>query len=404
MAAGLTAAGITGCAPGGRTAVFSGATDSAPATDSVPATPGDKSPASQVTAPPPAGVLGANVNQDLDSLDFAELQAVSATWLRAFYLMQNADQGNVADQAGIRKLTTAIDQGYGTVLNLSFPYDQGVPTSGSSAMQVALQRLDKVLAVVMGKVDILVIGNEPFFESSKADRTTPVINEFYEALAQHAIGYRQHQASSRTQIYMGALTSLESPPAGELPQINRWLDFAKNTPAIAGTDCHPHVASLSDGELYPNYILPRLRPDQKFLATEFSLVRLYGKHLKDPVSNSFASRYGIPRGTLVWQVGKSAIQHPFPQAEWNAFLTSSPWFENNKSFMSDIMGYFRGTNRCAVAGWGLFQDVGGAKSFGPTGLPWVFNTIFCPYTVTQGADGLPGRNVTWATEFRSLQK
>lgn len=163
------------------------------------------------------------------------------------------------------------------------------------------------------------------------------------------------------------------------------------------------MASLSDGELYPNYILPRLRPDQKFLATEFSLVRLYAQHLKDPGSNNFADRYGFRRGTLVWQVGKSAIQHPFPQAEWNDFLTSCPWFENNKNFMSDIMTYFRNTGRCAMAGWGLFQDAGGAKCFGPNSLPWVFNTIFCPYTCQQGVDGLPGRNVNWIAEFRSLQ-
>jgi hypothetical protein len=33
----------------------------------------------------------------------------------------------------------------------------------------------------------------------------------------------------------------------------------------------------------------------------------------------------------------------------------------------------------------------------------VINTMFCPYTIQQGADGLPGRNVTWIDEFRSPQ-
>ncbi|MFC0430842.1 hypothetical protein [Kutzneria buriramensis] len=399
MTAGLVAAGITRCAPGGDHAT--GPQGTTPAG----ATPVGDTQTSRITAPAAAGVLGANVNQDLDTLNLAELHAVSATWLQAFYLMQNADRGNVADQPGMQKLTTAVEQGYGTVLNLSFPYDNGVPTSGSGAMQVALRRLEKVLAVVMGKVDVLVIGNEPFFESSRQDRATPVINEFYETLAQHTVQYRQqHPEAGKTQIYMGALTSLESLPAAEVAQINRWLDFAKNTPAIAGTDCHPHVASLTDAQRYPSYILPRLRPDQKFLATEFSLVRLYAKHLKDPVSTTFADRYGIPPGTLVWQVGASATQRPFPQAEWNDFLTSSPWFENNKNFMSDTMAYFRDTGRCAMAGWGLFQDAGGAKNVGPDTLPWVFNTMFCPYTCQPGVDGLPGRNVTWAAEFRSLQR
>lgn len=114
-AAGLAAAGMTGCVPGGGSAAGpNGAKTASGATDPVRGTAVDDAQASRVTAPAPVGVLGANVNQDLNTLNFAELRAVSATWLRGFYLMQNADQGNVADQPGMRKLTTAIKQGYGT--------------------------------------------------------------------------------------------------------------------------------------------------------------------------------------------------------------------------------------------------------------------------------------------------
>ena len=400
MAAGLGLASLTGCAqnstPGSATP--GSATGSATGSANGSAT-------GRVSAPPATGILAANVNQDLQDTNFAELQAVSATWLRGFYPIQNADQGSVAAQPGIQKLMTAVDQGYGTVLNLKFDYGQGLPTPGSAAFQQVFDRLTKVFAVLLGKVDILVVGNEPFFECSKSDRTTPAINQFYEAVAAHTIAARNSTpGASQTQIFLGALTELDSPQPDELPQINRWLDYAKGTPDIAGTDCHPHVAALSDGQKYVNYVLPRLRPDQKFLATEFSLVKFFKQHLTDPVPAAFANRYGISGGTLVWQVVQQAIAHPFPQAEWNDFLTSCPWFAGHQDFLTNMVAAFRKTGRLAVAGYGITQDTAMVSDFGPTSTPWVFNSLFCPYTTQPGPDGLPGQNSTWTTEFRALQQ
>jgi hypothetical protein len=390
MAVGLAAASTAGCGTivgsKGRSAATAGA---------------GGAPAGRVTAPPPVGVLGADLDQNLDTTNFAELQNLSATWIRGFYPMQDADQGDVANQPGMRKLLTAIGQGYGTVLNLKFKYDQGLPTAGSSKMKVAFERLDKVLAVVMGKVDIVVVGNEPFFECG---RKTENLNEFYEALAQHTIDYRQqHTGSSRkTQIYMGALTDLET-SNGRNALTDRWLEFVRSNPSIAGTDCHPHVPSLSDGQKYIDYIIPRLRPDQKFLATEFSLVKRYKQHLTDPVPARFAEQYHIPRGNQIWQVVRDSIQHPVPQTEWNDFLLACPWFANTRQFLSNLVGNFRKTGRCAVATYPLQQGTPMVQDFGPEKTPWVFTSMFCPHTVQKGAHGLPGQNVTWTNEFRSLQ-
>ncbi|QWF77862.1 hypothetical protein [Amycolatopsis sp. CA-230715] len=358
--------------------------------------------AQRVVAPPPAGVLAANFNQSLDAIDFAALAAVSATWLRGFYLMQNADRGEVADQPGMRKLTDAIGQGYGTVLSLKFAYDNGLPAPGSGAMATALARMDKVLAVVMGKVDILVIGNEPFYECGGK---TANLNEFYEALAQHAIDYRREHAGTgkQTQIYLGALTRLENPRNDWLPHLDRWLDFARGNHDIAGTDCHPHVAAVGDCRKYLDRILPRLRQDQKFLATEFSLVKLWAKHFRDPVSARFADEYHVPKDTPVWQVARDAAEHPVPQAEWNDFLLSQPWFADQKRCMAEMMAMFREHDRCAVAAYGITQDTGATHHIGPDKKPWLFNSIFCPYTVQRGHDGLPGQNTTWRDEFRALQ-
>lgn len=388
--AALTALGATGCSAGGGA-------NAAPAAVTA-FSPG------RVFAAPADGALGADFDQNLDLIDFAQLRAVTATWLRAFYPVP-ADGGNLTDQPGIQRLLAAIASGYGTILTLKFPYnDTPLPAPGSPAMATALAGLDQVLAVAMNKVDVVTIGNEPFNETAQADRDSDSINVFYEALANHAIQYRQEHfgASCRTQIYMGALTKLYL-SANRTPRTERWMAFVSENRSIAGTDIHPHLPDPAAGQAYLDYILPWLRADQKFLATEFSLVFLWKEHLTDPVSPEFAHQYGFEPGTPVWQVVADAIDQPFSQQEWTDFLDSCSWFQANRDFLTDQVERFRRTGKLAVATYSFTQGLPMVQNFGPDKTPWVFNTMFCPHTVQQNPDGLPGQDYTWSNEFRALQ-
>src|SRR3546814_9973577 len=55
----------------------------------------------------------------------------------------------------------------------------------------------------MGKVDILVIGNEPYFETREQDHDLD-LNAFYEAMAGRIIAYRNANCGSgcKTRLYM----------------------------------------------------------------------------------------------------------------------------------------------------------------------------------------------------------
>lgn len=360
--------------------------------------------AARVTAPPPQGVLGANFNGDPRIVNFAELRDVSATWLRGFVPMPDTEKGDPAEHPNIRKLLRAGAQGYGTVLSLKFPYTKKpIPTPGSPAMKAEIKRLDKVLPAVMGKVDILAIGNEPFIESRAEDQDDR-INVFYETIARHVIAFRDKQAgaSAKTQLYMGSLNRLDLPD-WRTPATARWMTFVHDTPALMGVDIHPHLPERGADQKYLDYILPRMRPDQKFLATEFSMVLFWRKHLKDDISTEFADRYHVRRGTPVWKVIKQAIDHPFTQSKWDDFLAMSPWFDSNRNYMREQMETFRRTGKLAVATYGVGQDAAMVEDFGPKSTPWLLNSLFCPHTVQRGEDGLPGRNRTWTDQFRALQ-
>ncbi|GLY81226.1 hypothetical protein [Actinoallomurus iriomotensis] len=356
-------------------------------------------------APSPAarGVLAANVNGTLGSVNLAALRDVSATWLRGFFPMPEADRSDPAGQPAIRNLLTAGERGYGTVLSLKFPYNhRPLPSPGGSAMNTELGRLDRLLPAVMNKVDILAVGNEPFIESRVEDHGR--LNAFYQALARHVIDHRNRHfgARCRTRIYMGALNHLER-PAWRTPATDRWMEFVRGTPAVDGVDIHPHLPAPQAGRAYLDYVLPRMRADQSFLATEFSLVLFWKKHLSDAAPPEFTRRYGMRPGIPVWQVIRQAVARPFPQRKWNDFLLACPWFAENKNFLSDQVTRFRATGRLAVAAYGMAQDSAMAKDFGPESTPWLLNSLLCPYTVQPDENGKIGENRTWADEFRALQ-
>ncbi|MEU5835313.1 hypothetical protein ABZ820_16790 [Streptomyces diacarni] len=366
---------------------------------------GDSGP-SQRPAAAPSGALGANFNEDPSEVSFARLRGVSAAWVRGFLPMPQVAGGSVAEQRAVATLLSAHEKGYGTVLSLKFPYRQRpLPVAGSKAMETELARVDAAARAVLGKVDILVIGNEPFLETRREDRAGPAINAFYEHVAEHVVAYREKHfpQGCRTRLYMGALNHLDD-PAERTAATRRWLDFVHGTSRIEGVDIHPHVTSLDGAQQYLDYVVPRLRSDQKFLATEFSLVLNWGAHMRDKIPPRFARRYGIAPDTRVWQLLKRAVRDPFPQEQWDAFLSASPWFHRNRHYLRDQVERFRATGKLAVATYGVAQADAMVRDIGPDKQPWLLNSLYATRTVRQSEDGTSGRTRAWCADFRALQR
>jgi hypothetical protein len=349
------------------------------------------------------GALGANFNENLDTLDYRELREAHTRWVRGFFPMPQTDQGDPAAHVSISTITKAAARGYDTVLSLKFPYNAAsFPAPGSAKMAAELARLDKVLPAVMGKVDILAIGNEPFIESLPAERDQR-LNTFYETVARHVIDYRREKcgADCGTALYMGALNRLDLADR-RTPAAERWMTFVRETPEIEGVDIHPHIPSPAAAKPFLDYILPRMRPGQTFLVTEFSIVWYWQQHMKDPIPATFAQKYGFPSGTLVWQVIKAAIDKPFSERKWDDFLNSSPWFTAQAGFLRDQMKLYRGTGRLAVATYGFKQDDPMVTNFGPDKTPWLLNSVYAAKVVRPRGE-LSGRGY-WLDAFRALQQ
>ena len=111
--------------------------------------------------------LGVNYNQFLESIQEQETNQVNATWLRGFIDMHLLGDQDPSLNPNIQAILDARAHGRRTVLNLKWNYHTlPFPEPGAPAMTEELDRLNRLLQiVVMGKVDILVIGNEPFHQN-----------------------------------------------------------------------------------------------------------------------------------------------------------------------------------------------------------------------------------------------
>lgn len=354
----------------------------------------------------PNGALGVNFNEDPSDMNFAQVRALSAKWVRGFVPMtDDLDTNPPAQQRSIARLLDASGKNFRTILSLKFPFltlGQSLPEVGSKEMAAQLKRVDRVLDAVMGKTDILTIGNEPFLETGKDERDAR-LNVFYEHVAEHVIDYRRKKFphGCRTRLYMGALNRLDKKD-GRTPATERWVAFVNRKPELEGLDIHPHVDSLQAAGKYVQYVVSRLDKNKKFLATEFSLVQLWEQHMGDKIPAAYAEKYEVPPNTRVWQVIGNAIEQPFPQKRWDDFLAMSPWFASHKDYLTQQMQMFRETGKLAVATYGVTQIESMQTGWGAHKKPWILNPLYANRTVRK-ENGRAGRTTVWFDSFRALQ-
>lgn len=356
-------------------------------------------------AVPLNGSLGANFNGEYRDVNFNDLRNAHTEWLRGFINMNNVDAQNPGAELAISTTLSAEAQGFHTIFTLKWPFQKSaIPAPSSQRYSQAIQQLDAVLPLVMGKVDIIEIGNEPYWETPAGQRDHR-LNDFYEAMAVHIIAYRKMhcEAPCRTRLFMGALNRLNRPEVRNAGWVKRWLEFARSTPEIDGVDIHPHVNSLAASRPYVEYVVKRLRPDQKFLATEFSLVWYWKSHLNDQVPLAFARKYKAPASLTIWQAIAAALNQPFSQQEWNDLLEGSPWFAAQSQYIDQEVALFRSTGRLAVACYGFEQGASMTRAFGPKSVPWLLNSVYARRTVRAGSGSAP-TNPYWLASFQRLNQ
>lgn len=349
------------------------------------------------------GALGANYNEKLIWIKHDELRRVNAKWIRGFIDMHQIDSHHPDQDPNIKALFRAIDAGFNVILSLKWDCTNlNFPASGSSESAAELSILDRLLPLVLGKVDILVIGNEPFIEA-KSDQRNDHLNEFYETMAWAVIEFRQkHNYAMTTRLYMGALNRLDL-PFKRTPAIERFLHFIAVTPELEGVDLHPHMMTFDGHRSMLEYCLARIRPEQTFLATEFTMVWHWKEHMNNMVSSKFCTKYGFSPSTKNHEIISAAMQSPWPLEQWKEYLSNEPWYMQYRNFITDAMRLYRSTGRLAVATYSFCPMRMRKLPLKDDDTPWMLNGVYAPSTVRLREDGSRWENFPWAEEFRRAQ-
>lgn len=343
--------------------------------------------------------LGANVNENLDWLLPSLMDQAHTNWVRGFvpaFQFMHGERSFSTD-AGLAALNAAAHSGRHVILSIKWDCkgrdeDGRVPLPNSAKEKQWFKFADNLLNATTGNVSILVLDNELLIDTQKADLEPGVNGQipmvvFLQRLAAHlAAEHRTGRSGEPLPIFAGGWTRLDLDRQRTLPATRASIEWVKRDPNIAGADYHLHQPDMRSTEEAMRFMHKQI-PNKPLIVTEFSLVWKWKAHVEDriaatPAGVSFARQYSLPPDITVAEFLTDVFRSPVPQAEWNGFLSSQPWFEPN--YLERIAPELQ-ANGVVVATYAFtldpFTKGGRDRRVDANTAPWFLNDLFVPTLV-----------------------
>ena len=303
--------------------------------------------------------------------DLGLIEKSETTWLHAFLDVrkkyeQGATPRDDPDIEALRRASRNTDVKLIVALKWNFTGNFGnvdvtnVPPSGSSRRKALFEYATDLLTAIGRPVDILVLGNEPVWETLDEDvggRDSPLIS-FTRELKDHLL---TNDITGEPRYLVGAFNRLYGDYVwNKYEQFYRQLiEMARNDDDVDGIDLHVHY----DGFRQAREMLAAARdavPDGTVTATEFSPVWRYerntGKSLAAFESGGqFAERYGIAPETTVTEYYRAAKENRRSPREMADFMKAMPWY--NVNFVEDAYDLLDEYD-AELGAFGFLQDAG----------------------------------------------
>ena len=325
--------------------------------------------------------VGVNFNESLfHAEDLTKLARTKTTWARGFldFFKYYEDQDrltNANDQ--LEDFLNLKSAGYKTILSIKWNFhNKSYPDSTSAEIEDYNEFLQQILDRVWGKIDIVVVGNEPFIESMNNDERNTRLAPFYQYMCNRVNEYRT--GKENIPIYFGAFNRLYD-NFRDTEGVIQMLDYVKETPWIEGIDLHIHHKNNNEIVSMYSYADARIRDDQKILMTEFSIVFWWQDHIRELIPAEFASKYGYSAEMLVHQYISHALNDRRPKEEWDDFLSMCSWFEERKHYLWDVYELLLQYESFNVATYSY--EISWGNYFDGNSVPWLLNNLIAAVTV-----------------------
>lgn len=342
--------GLAGCLEGGDEERLPSFTEE----ESARSTPMATEPAPETTEPGPTVTprIGGSLNGRPYRLedDLELLEQSDTTWIHAFLDVRDKYEQDVSpwtdpDVAALRRAS----QEMGTKLIVSLQWDfmglfgdkgaTNLPPAGSAHESALIEYATALLTAIDEPVDVVVLGNEPIWETLDEDfmgPNTPLL-PFTRKLKAHLV---QHYTAGDPQFLIGAFNRLYGSHVARKYHdfYSQLFDWARKDDDVAGIDLHVHYRAFQQAEKMLE-VARRAFPDGTVTVTEFSPMWRYAQHKNERITSfegaeQFAERYGIEDGTTVTEYFEAAKDERLSASEAADFMDAMPWY--NVDFVEDM--------------------------------------------------------------------
>lgn len=355
--------------------------------------------------------VGANFNHNPEIIDFTYLKKTPVQWIRTTpYIFEYINgQKNPATEDGLQKVIEAKRLGYKVAFGFRWDFKKfnlDIPAPGSDAEKKYFDVARRILERVGPYVDVFKLGNEPNLETKEKDLQrnkegiVPLVR-FTERLLTEVVEpyYRGHAELKRPDVYTGSLPRLFMKEEQVKPGVVGLITLAQNNASIKGLAIHLHISDSAEMEECFRFVRS-IMPDKPIIVPEYSLFRLYNKHVSDELGDSkegaaFAKKYGYQPSMKLYQWYSKANTERVSAQEWQDMFASRKWFPQH--FMRT---YYRSFEKYGVvlATYG-FLSQSAPEKMGPGSPTWFINPIFPMKSLKAQADGSYTSNPLWYDDF-----
>ncbi len=349
--------------------------------------------------------MGVNFNESLfQAKDLVKLGRTKTTWARGFFdfFAYYENQDKLSDMNdGLEDFLNLKDAGYQTILSIKWNFhNKPYPDTTSSEMAVYNEFLLQFLNRIWGKIDIIVVGNEPFIESMNDYERNSKLAPFYQYMCNRVHEYRTGKED--IPVYFGAFNRLYD-IYRDTEGVLKMLEFVKEKSWIEGIDLHVHHKYNSDIISMYSYANDKIRDDQKILLTEFSLIFWWKENMQNYIPAEFALKYGYSTDMLVYQFISYALNDRRPKEEWDDFLSMSSWFEERKHYLLEVYEILSRYKSFHLATYSY--QISWGTSFDGNKLPWMLNNLIAAVTIEDDSEtGEKQFNYTFIDDFYKIQE
>ena len=355
--------------------------------------------------------VGANFNHNPEIIDFTYLKKTPVDWVRTTpYIFEYINGDKIpATEVGLEKIIKAKKIGYKVAFGFRWDFKKWklpIPAPGSATEKKYFSVAEQILERVGPYIDIFKLGNEPNLETMERDLqpneegVVPVVR-FTERLLTEVVEsyYNRHPELKRPDIYAGSLPRLFLEEEQTNPGVVGLIKLAQNSDDIKGFSIHLHISDSMEMEECFRFVRSIL-PEKPIIVPEFSLFRLYNKHVSDEIGDSemgiaFAKKYGYSPSMKLYQWYSKANTERVSAVEWEEMFASRTWFPQH--FMRTYYRYFQKYG-VVLATYG-FLSQSAPQNMGPDSPTWFINPIFPMKSLKVQPDGSYTPNPLWFEDF-----